>query len=216
MQIKWTVEKIQEIYEKPFLELVYEAATIHRKYHNSKEVQISALLSAKTGGCREDCSYCSQSSKHNTGLTPGKIYDIEIVLEAATNAKKAGATRFCIGAAQREVKNNSEFEFILDMVSQVSKLGLEVCCTLGMLTYEQAQKLADAGLHTYNHNIETSREYYGKVVTTHTFEDRLATLRNIRQANLHVCCGAIIGIGETKQDIIRMIQIGRASCRERV
>jgi biotin synthase len=162
-------------------------------------------LSVKTGGCQEDCSYCSQSSKYHTGLHPSRIYDPEKVVETARKAKIAGATRFCMGAAQREVKYNKEFETILEMVRQINDLGMEVCCTLGMLTYDQALQLADAGLHTYNHNIDTSREFYGNVISTRTFDDRLATLENVRKANLQVCCGGIVGMGESKEDKIRMI-----------
>ncbi len=156
MENKWSVEKVKEVYEKPFLELVYEAATVHRQHHNPREVQISTLMSIKTGGCLEDCSYCSQSSKYHTGLAPNRVYDVEQVVETAKSAKDKGASRFCMGAAQREVKDNKEFDIVLEMVRQVNDLGMEVCCTLGMLTYEQAKRLAGAGLHTYNHNIDTS------------------------------------------------------------
>ena len=205
MKNNWTIEEVTEIYDKPFLELVYEAASVHRQYHNSREVQISTLFSVKTGGCQEDCSYCSQSSKYHTGLHPSRIYDLEKVVETAKIASDAGATRFCMGAAQRDVKDNKEFEVILQMVSEINNLGMEVCCTLGMLSLEQAQRLAAAGLHTYNHNIDTSREFYGNVITTRTFDDRLATLENVRKANLQVCCGGIVGMGESKEDKIRMI-----------
>jgi biotin synthase len=205
MKNNWTIEEITKLYDKPFLELVYEAATVHRQNHNPREVQISTLLSVKTGGCHEDCSYCSQSSRYNTGLKSSMMYDMENVVGTAKKAKEAGATRFCMGAAQREVKNNKEFSTILEMVSMINDLGMEVCCTLGMLTYEQAKQLADAGLHTYNHNIDTSREYYSNVISTRTFDDRLATLENVRKANLKVCCGGIVGMGESKEDKIRMI-----------
>jgi biotin synthase len=200
-----SIERVTEIYEQPFLELVYEAATVHRQSHHPRVVQISTLLSLKTGGCQEDCSYCSQSSKYHTGLRPNRIYNVEEVVETARKAKEAGATRFCMGAAQRDVKNNKEFEVVLEMVRRINELGMEVCCTLGMLTYEQAQRLANAGLHTYNHNIDTSREYYDQVITTRTFDDRLATLENVRKANLQVCCGGIVGMGESKEDKIKMI-----------
>lgn len=205
MRNNWTIEQIREIYDMPLLELVYKAATVHRAHHNPREVQISTLMSIKTGGCQEDCSYCSQSSKYHTGLVPNRVYDTGKVVETARRAKEAGATRFCMGAAQREIKNNREFEGVLEMVNEISQMGMEVCCTLGMLTLEQAQRLAAAGLHTYNHNIDTSPEYYGKVISTRTFEDRLATLENVRKANLQVCCGGIIGMGESKEDQIKMI-----------
>ena len=205
MDKKWTLEEVREVYDMPFLELVYKAATVHREFHNPREVQISTLISVKTGGCQEDCSYCSQSSKNNTDLWPDKIFDTNKVVNAAHKAKLAGATRFCMGAAQREVKNNKDFELILDMVSKINQLEMEVCCTLGMLTLEQAQELAKAGLHTYNHNIDTSPEYYGNVISTRTFEDRLATLENVRKANLQVCCGGIVGMGESKEDKVKMI-----------
>lgn len=205
MSNNWSIEQVTSIFDKPFLELVYEAATVHRQHHNPREVQISTLMSVKTGGCQEDCSYCSQSSKYPTGLHPKRVYDTSKVVETAFKAKEAGATRFCMGAAQRDVKDNKEFERVLEMVREINAMGMQVCCTLGMLTYEQAQSLAEAGLHTYNHNIDTSREYYSKVISTRTFDDRLATLENVRKANLQVCCGGIVGMGESKEDKIRMI-----------
>lgn len=205
MESKWTLEQIRGIYEMPLLELVYKAATVHREHHNPREVQISTLMSIKTGGCPEDCSYCSQSTKYNTGINYFRVNEVSEVVETAKKARAAGATRFCMGAAQREIKNNKDFEKVLEMVSEVNNMGMEVCCTLGMLTFEQAQRLAAAGLHTYNHNIDTSPEYYGKVISTRTIEDRLETLENVRKANLQVCCGGIIGMGETKEDQIKMI-----------
>ena len=205
MENHWKIEEVAKIYRQPLLDLVYEAASVHRKYHNSREVQISTLLSVKTGACSEDCSYCSQSSKYRTGLAPERIYDVEKVLDVARKAKGMGSSRFCMGAAQREVKNNREFELILEMVKGVRSLGLEVCCTLGMLTLEQARRLKEAGLDYYNHNIDTSKEHYDSVITTHSFEERLQTLENIRKAGAKVCSGGIIGMGESEEDKIKMI-----------
>ena len=206
-QIKnnWTRSEIQDIYYKPILDLVYEAASIHREYHKASEVQVCTLLSIKTGGCSEDCSYCSQSAKYNTDLKVQALLKKEEVIASALKAKEAGSTRFCMGAAWREVRDNRDFDRVLEMVKGVNSLGLEVCCTLGMLTDEQAKKLKEAGLYAYNHNLDTSSDYYDEVITTRTYDDRLKTIENVRNAGISVCCGGIIGLGESNNDRIDML-----------
>ena len=201
----WTLEEIQEIYNSPLLELIYKAASVHRKYNDTAEVQVCTLLSIKTGGCSEDCAYCPQAARYDTGVNVQALMKKEDVLEYAQKAKDAGSTRFCMGAAWREVRDNKDFDRVLDMVKGVNKMGMEVCCTLGMLTETQAQKLADAGLYAYNHNLDTSKEHYEEIITTRTFEDRIETLDNVRKAGVSVCCGGIIGLGETHADRIKML-----------
>jgi biotin synthase len=206
----WTVEEVEAIYDQPFIELVYRAQTVHRAHFKAGEVQKSTLLSIKTGACPEDCGYCPQSAHYETEVRANSrspLLSLEEVLEKARAAKEAGSTRFCMGAAWREVKDGPEFEQVLEMVRGVAGLGLEVCCTLGMVTEDQARKLAQAGLTAYNHNLDTSPEFYGKVITTRTYEDRLRTLENIRRAGIQVCCGGIVGLGESKKDRIRLLQI---------
>lgn len=201
----WSIEEIHEIYNSPLLELVYRAATTHREYNDTAEVQVCTLLSIKTGGCSEDCSYCPQAARYHTGIDVQSLMKKEEVLEYAQKAKDAGSTRFCMGAAWREVRDNRDFDRVLDMVKGVNEMGMEVCCTLGMLTEGQAEKLADAGLHAYNHNLDTSSEYYEEIISTRTYEDRLQTLDNVRKAGVTVCCGGIIGLGETHDDRIKML-----------
>lgn len=205
MRNNWTIEEIKDIYNKPLLELVYEAATVHRNNQQTAEVQVCTLLSIKTGGCSEDCAYCPQAARYHTDVTVQPLMQKDTVLEYAKKAKAAGSTRFCMGAAWREVRDNRDFDRVLDMVKGVNELGMEVCCTLGMLTEQQAQKLADAGLYAYNHNLDTSNEYYGEIITTRTYDDRLQTLDNVRKAGVSVCCGGIIGLGETHEDRIKML-----------
>src|SRR6188474_2547450 len=188
----WTKEEITDIYNTPLLELIYRAATMHRKYQDTAEVQVCTLLSIKTGGCPEDCAYCPQAARYNTGVEVQALMQTDKVLEYAARAKDAGSTRFCMGAAWREVRDNRDFDRVLDMVKGVNELGMEVCCTLGMLTEQQAQKLAQAGLYAYNHNLDTSSEYYGEIITTRTYDDRLQTLEHVRKAGVTVCCGGII------------------------
>ena len=200
-----THEKISSIYHKPILDLIFEAASVHRQNNTANEIQVSSLISIKTGACPEDCSYCSQSARFKTNIKVEKLMPLEEVIEKAQSAKSAGASRLCMGAAWRNVKDNKDFDKVLDMVSHVNDLGLEVCCTLGMLTEEQAQKLADAGLYAYNHNLDTSREYYDKVITTRTYDDRLETIDHVRKAGITVCSGGIIGLGETEDDRISML-----------
>lgn len=201
----WTIKEIKEIYETPLLDLIYRAATIHREYNETGEVQVCTLLSIKTGGCPEDCAYCSQAARYNTGINVQALMKKEEVLEYAAKAKAAGSTRFCMGAAWREVRDNKDFDRVLDMVKGVNELGMEVCCTLGMLNEGQAKKLADAGLYAYNHNLDTSSEYYSEIISTRTYQDRLSTLDNVRKAGVSVCCGGIIGLGETHEDRIKML-----------
>jgi biotin synthase len=201
----WRLEEIQEIYNTPLLELIYRAATVHRQYNETGEVQVCTLLSIKTGGCSEDCAYCPQAARYHTDVQVHALMKQEEVMEYAAKAKAAGSTRFCMGAAWREVRDNRDFDRVLDMVKGVNAMGMEVCCTLGMLTEEQAAKLADAGLYAYNHNLDTSSEYYGEIITTRTYEDRLQTLDNVRKAGVSVCCGGIIGLGETHEDRIKML-----------
>src|SRR5579864_1807377 len=201
----WTKEEIAEIYHKPLLDLIYDAATIHRENKDYSEVQISSLISIKTGGCPEDCAYCPQAARYNTGVNVHALMQTEEVLEYAGKAKEAGSTRFCMGAAWREVRDNKDFDRVLEMVKGVNEMGMEVCCTLGMLTENQAQKLADAGLYAYNHNLDTSSEYYEHIITTRTYNDRLQTLDSVRKAGMSVCCGGIIGLGETHEDRIKML-----------
>ncbi len=201
----WTKVEINDIYGMPLLELIYRAATVHRHYHDPSEVQVCSLLSIKTGGCSEDCGYCSQSLHYDTGVKVQPLLSLEQVMEKAQRAKEAGATRFCMGAAWREVRDNKDFDRVLTIVKSVNDLGLEVCATLGMITEEQAKKLKEAGLYAYNHNIDTSEEFYKKIITTRTYQDRIDTIQNTRKANITVCCGGIIGMGESIDDRIAML-----------
>jgi biotin synthase len=203
----WKVEEIQAIYDQPFIDLIFKAQTIHREHFKAGEVQKSTLLSIKTGACSEDCAYCPQSARYNTGLEREALLPLEEVLKSAREAKENGSTRFCMGAAWREIKDGPEFERVLEMVRGVAGLGMEVCCTLGMLTGPQARKLAEAGLTAYNHNLDTSPEFYGEIITTRTYDDRLKTLEHIRNAGISVCCGGIVGLGESKTDRIRLLQM---------
>ncbi len=201
----WTIAEITDIYQTPLLELMYAAATVHRRYNNTGEVQVCTLLSIKTGGCPEDCAYCPQAARYDTGLNVQSLMKKEEVLAYAEKAKNAGSTRFCMGAAWREVRDNRDFDRVLDMVKGVNELGMEVCCTMGMLTEQQAAKLHDAGLHAYNHNLDTSEDHYTDIITTRTYNDRLKTLGNVRKAGISVCSGGIIGLGERHEDRISML-----------
>ncbi|HXR98194.1 MAG TPA: biotin synthase BioB [Terriglobales bacterium] len=201
----WEISEIGRIYRQPLLALVEQAHETHIRHHAKAEVQLCHLLSIKTGGCPEDCAYCPQSARYSTEVEAGKLLPNDEVLNAAKRAKEGGSTRFCMGAAWRQVKEGPEFDRVLDMVSGVASLGLEVCCTLGMLTANQAQKLAAAGLTAYNHNLDTSPEFYGQIITTRTYEDRLQTLENVRSAGISVCCGGILGMGEGENDRIRLL-----------
>lgn len=202
---KWTRQQILDVYNKPLLELVFEAAQVHRQHHKAGEVQVSSLLSIKTGGCAEDCAYCPQAARYHTDIKVHKLMSIEEVDKASTNAKAGGASRMCLGAAWREVRDNKDFDKVLEMVKTINSKDMEVCCTLGMLTEEQAQKLADAGLYAYNHNLDTSEEFYGDIITTRTYQDRLNTIDNVRKAGMTVCSGGIIGMGESVDDRIGIL-----------
>jgi biotin synthase len=202
----WQEAEIREIYHTLLLELIYQAATVHRAYHNAQEMQVCKLVSIKTGGCPEDCGYCAQSVHHKTAVQPTPMMDAEEVLEIAQRAKASGVSRVCLGAAWREVRDGAAFDRVLDMVQTVTNLGLEVCCTLGMLTEAQAKRLEAAGLYAYNHNLDTSEAYYNTIITTRTYADRLRTLEQIRQTNITVCCGGILGLGESVDDRIAMLQ----------
>src|SRR5690348_1654825 len=187
----WTEEEINAIYETPLLALIYRAATVHRHFQDTAEVQVCTLLSVKTGGCPEDCAYCPQAARYHTQVKVEKLMEVSEVLQKAVEAKEAGSTRFCMGAAWREVRDNRDFDKVLEMVKGVSTMGMEVCCTLGMLSPEQAQKLKDAGLYAYNHNLDTSEEFYSDIITTRTYDDRLDTLESVRKAKISVCSGGI-------------------------
>jgi len=201
----WTIEEISEIYHSPLLELIYRAATVHRKYHSTAEVQVCTLLSIKTGGCSEDCAYCPQSARYQTDVDAEKMLDSNTILEAANKAKSAGSTRFCMGAAWKNARTNKEFDKVLKLVSEITDMGLEVCCTLGMLSDEQAEKLKEAGLYAYNHNLDSSEDFYNRIITTRSYQDRLDTLKRVRNNKISVCCGGIIGMGETDRDRIELI-----------
>ena len=205
LRTDWTRAEIADIYNSPVLDLMYRAATVHRENHDPQEVQVCTLLSVKTGGCPEDCAYCPQAARYHTAVKVHKLMEVDEVLTAAQRAKDTGSTRFCMGAAWREVRDNSDFDKVLDMVQGVNEMGLEVCCTLGMLTESQAQKLKDAGLYAYNHNLDTSEEYYGDIISTRTYDDRLDTLGHARKAGISVCSGGIIGMGESDTDRIGML-----------
>jgi len=201
----WTREEIAAIYNTPVLELIYQAAGVHRHFHDPGEVQVCTLLSVKTGGCPEDCGYCPQAARYHTNVKVHKLMEVDEVLSKARDAKDSGSTRFCMGAAWREVRDNRDFDKVVEMVKGVNSLGLEVCCTLGMLTHEQALKLKEAGLYAYNHNLDTSEEFYKDIITTRTYGDRLETLDNVRHARISVCSGGIIGMGENESDRIGML-----------
>jgi biotin synthase len=199
-------EDVRALYDRPLLVLLDEARAVHRANHADNEVQLCTLLSVKTGGCPEDCAYCPQSSHYETETAKEKMLDVGHVLASARRAKELGATRFCMGAAWREVKDGPAFDRVLDMVRGVKDIGLEACVTLGMLTGEQAQKLKAAGLDAYNHNLDTSREHYRSIIKTRTFDDRLRTLANVREAGITVCSGGIIGMGESVDDRCEMLR----------
>ncbi len=200
----WTREELAALFALPFADLIFLAQTVHRRHFVANEVQISTLLSIKTGGCPEDCGYCSQSAHHESGLKASKLMDVSAVVTDAKNAKRAGATRFCMGAAWRSPKDK-DLDAVCEMVSEVKALGMETCVTLGMLTQEQAAKLKGAGLDYYNHNIDTSPEYYEQIITTRTYQDRLDTLEAVREAGINVCSGGIVGMGEDEADRVGMI-----------
>jgi len=195
----WAIGEVEEIYTAPLLDLIFRAQLVHRAHHRPNVVQGCVLLNVKAGGCPEDCAYCPQSAHYSTGVTRGELLDVAESLAAARQARDQGATRFCMGAAWRDVPHGPQFERVLEMVRGVRALGLEACCTLGMLTQDQANALAGAGLTAYNHNLDTSPEFYGRIITTRTYDDRLQTIARVRQAGITVCCGGIIGLGEDRR-----------------
>jgi biotin synthase len=207
LRYDWTVSEIETIYTLTLSELIFRSQTLHRRYHDSAEIQGCTLLSIKTGGCPEDCAYCPQSAHYQTTISRHSLLSVDETLAAATRARAQGATRFCMGAAWRDVPSGEEFERVLEMVRGVRALGLEACCTLGMLSDEQARSLAEAGLTAYNHNLDTSPEFYGTIITTRTYDERLRTLERVRNAGITVCCGGIIGMGESRTDRYRLLQI---------
>ena len=202
----WTREEILEIYNLPLLELSHRAALVHRENFDPQEVQVCTLLSIKTGGCPEDCAYCPQAARYSTDVNVHKLLDKRIVLANAKKAKDAGSTRFCMGAAWREVRDNRDFDKVVEMVKEVNDMGLEVCATLGMIKQEQAEKLKEAGLYAYNHNLDTSEDNYENIISTRTYDDRTDTLANVRKAGLTICSGGIIGLGEKSEDRVDMLR----------
>lgn len=205
----WTTERVEALYHLPLTELLFRAQSLHREYHDPDTVQRCTLLSIKTGGCPEDCAYCPQSARYNTGVKREELMSDDAVMAAARDARANGSTRFCMGAAWREVHDGAAFDAVLKMVEQVADLGMEVCTTLGMLTGEQAHRLKSAGLTAYNHNLDTSPEFYPNIITTRTYQDRLDTLRHVQEAGLSVCCGGIVGMGESSRDRCAMLaQLG--------
>jgi biotin synthase len=205
MRHNWTKEEIIAIYNKPIMDLLYEAASIHRKQHDPNVVQVSTLLSIKTGGCPEDCGYCPQAARYHTDIEGNDLMSVSQVKAQALRAKSNGSSRVCMGAAWRNVKDGEEFDQVLEMVRTINKLDMEVCCTLGMITENQAQRLAEAGLYAYNHNLDSSEEYYKEVISTRSFDDRLETIQNVRKTNVTVCSGGIIGMGESIEDRAGML-----------
>ena len=201
----WTKDEVLQVYNKPMMDLLYEAATIHRKQHDPNVVQVSTLLSIKTGGCPEDCGYCPQAARYHTGIKGNGLMTLNKVKAQALRAKQSGSSRVCMGAAWRNVKDGPEFDQVLEMVRTINKLNMEVCCTLGMVTENQAKRLAEAGLYAYNHNLDSSEEYYKEVISTRGYKDRLDTINNVRKTNVTVCSGGIIGMGESTEDRAGML-----------
>src|SRR5437660_2645181 len=201
----WTLAEVRAIHDLPLLDLLHRGQGVHREHFGDNKVQLCSLLSVKTGGCPEDCAYCPQAARYHTGVQAEPLMELDDVLSAARKARGAGATRFCMGAAWREVKDGPQFDRVLEMVRGVKRLGMEACCTLGMLTADQARRLKQAGCDAYNHNLDTSREKYGDIITTRQYDDRLRTLRHVREAGITVCCGGIIGMGESVLDRCEML-----------
>jgi biotin synthase len=206
----WTTDLVKDLYDLPLTELLFRAQGVHRRFHDPETVQRCTLLSIKTGGCPEDCAYCPQSARYATGVQREELMNAEAVMAAARAAREQGSTRFCMGAAWREVHDGAAFDSVLSMVEEVAALGMEVCTTLGMLTADQARRLKTAGLTAYNHNLDTSPEFYPTIITTRTYQDRLDTLQHVQSAGLSVCCGGIVGMGESSRDRCAMLaQLGR-------
>lgn len=202
---KWTYEDASQLFKTPLMALVMQAAETHKAHHKVGEVQVSSLLSVKTGGCPEDCAYCPQAARYHTDVDVHKLMSVEEVKKAAINAQAGGSSRLCLGAAWREVRDNRDFDTVLEMVKEVNSMGMEVCCTLGMVTEQQAVRLKEAGLYAYNHNLDTSEDHYEDIITTRTYDDRLQTLSNVRKAGLTMCSGGIIGLGEKDEDRVQML-----------
>jgi biotin synthase len=205
LRFDWCQDEIQALFDLPFNDLLFRAQQVHRQHFDPNEVQVSTLLSIKTGGCPEDCGYCPQSVHHETAVEPEQLMDVEAVVEAARAAKQAGASRFCMGAAWRNPRGKN-FERVLEMVERVREEGLETCMTLGMLDSDQAARLAGSGLDYYNHNLDTSPEFYGEIISTRTYQERLDTLGHVREAGIHVCCGGIVGMGEGRADRVSLLE----------
>jgi len=203
----WQVSEVRAMHDLPLMELVYRAQSVHREAFGEPRVQLCSLLSIKTGGCPEDCAYCPQAARYRTGVRAERMLSVGEVAAAARAARQAGATRFCMGAAWREVADGPQFDAVLEMVREVRALGMEACCTLGMLSDEQARRLKQAGLSAYNHNLDTSAEFYGKIIGTRTYRDRLETLRRVREAGISVCSGGIIGMGESISDRCALLAV---------
>src|SRR5436190_15123211 len=206
MRHDWTLDELRDIYLTPLIDLLFQAQLLHRQHHPPNEVQGSVLLNIKSGGCPEDCAYCPQSAHYKTGVARTELVSVADALAAARAARDQGATRFCMGAAWRDVPRGPQFDRVLDMVRGVRALGMEACCTLGMLEQDQANALAEAGLTAYNHNLDTSPDFYGRIITTRTYDDRLETLARVRAAGITVCCGGIIGMGESVQARLQLLQ----------
>lgn len=205
MRTNWTREDVSVIYHQPLIDLLLKAQSVHRQFHPPNEIQMCRLLSIKTGGCPEDCSYCPQSAHYRTATVRTPLMNVEEIVSAARVAKADGATRFCMGAAWRQAPKGEDFEVVLASVRAVADLGLEVCCTLGMLSESQALQLKQAGLTAYNHNLDTSPEFYGEIITTRVYQDRLNTIASVRKAGISVCCGGILGMGESDDDRIGLL-----------
>lgn len=206
MGTKWSKNEINEVYTTPILDLVNRAANIHRQFHDPNEIQINHLISIKTGGCEEDCKYCAQSSYYKTFVKPTPLMPLQEVIAKAKKAKELGATRVCLGVGQREMKNGLLFERILQIVRAIRELGLEVCCTMGMLNEDQAKRLAEAGTYAYSHNLDTSRNFYPSIITTRNYDDRLKTIEIVKNSGIQVCSGGILGLGENREDRIELLQ----------
>ena len=203
-----TLSELQEIYSQPFFDLISQGRSVYLKHWPSDEVQLCTLLSIKTGGCSEDCAYCAQSARYSTGVDAGRLMKTQEVLQVAERAKENGSTRFCMGAAWKGVREgDARFDQVIDIVQNVSRLGMEVCVTLGHLGLSEARKLKAAGVTAYNHNLDTSEEFYPEIVSTHTFQDRLDTIKAVQSAGISVCCGGIIGMGETENDRLKMLEV---------
>ncbi|MEO8773415.1 MAG: biotin synthase BioB [Gelidibacter sp.] len=204
-QKKWTRDEVVILYNKPMMELLYEAATIHRQHHDPNKVQVSTLVSIKTGGCPEDCGYCPQAARYHTNVKTEALMGVDEVIAQGVHAKATGSSRICMGAAWRNVKDGAEFDQVLEMVRSLNKMDIEVCCTLGMITENQAQRLSEAGLYAYNHNIDSSEDYYEEIISTRGYKDRLETIQNVRKTNITVCSGGIIGMGESIENRADML-----------